>query len=310
MSNSMRDQVSLYPIKDRENKVKESDLARVHNNQSSFNDFIDSLPSILKVIDLKEFVSRYYKAVIEKKLVSIGMGAHVIKTGISTLLIDAMKKGYINHIAMNGAGPIHDFELAWQGQTSEDVARGLEDGTFGMIRETGDFIHSALEKFGSDGYGQAIGRSIIEEDLPFSRISVLAQAYKLGIPVTVHAAIGTDIIYQHPAANGRNLGEASMKDFDIFTSLLPGLHDGGVFMNFGSAVIIPEVFLKALTVARNVTKKPYKFSTANFDMTLHYRPSFNVLSRPVSKGDGFHFTGHHEIMLPLLFAMLQEKISQ
>ncbi len=304
----LRDQVSLYPIRDRENKVKENDLASVVKPGSGLSTFVDSLPNILKAEELQRFVGLLGNAVTSQKLVSIGMGAHVIKTGISPLIIDAMKKGWVKHLAMNGAGPIHDFELAYQGETSEDVARGLEDGTFGMIAETGEFIHSALAKYHESGYGAAIGRAIEEADLLFKRHSLLANAYNLNVPVTVHVGVGTDIVFQHPAANGAHVGTASMKDFDIFANLLPGLHEGGVFMNFGSAVIVPEVFLKALTVARNVTQTPYKFFTGNFDMTLHYRPNFNVLSRPVDKGCGFHFTGHHELMLPLLFALLSEKV--
>lgn len=299
----LRNKVELYPIANRDNKVRRADLAKRVEGDISFQQFIRGLPSILKAPDLIEFSQRIQKANKNKKLVSIAMGAHVIKTGISPLIIQKMEEGKINHIAMNGAGPIHDFELAFQGETSEDVAKGLEDGTFGMIAETGNFIHEAIEKYKNEGYGSAIGRYIVEKDLPNRDISILARAYELQIPITVHVGIGTDIIYQHPKANGQDLGGASMRDFDKFIELLPNLHQGGIFINFGSAVIIPEVFLKALTVARNTTKTPYEFSTGNFDMVLHYRPNFNVLSRPVNKGDGFHFTGHHEIMLPLLFQL-------
>ena len=309
----MRDSVSLYPIKDRENKVKTEDLGKIVEPHSSFSNFLDSLPAILKGSELKTLLDYLQSAIRKNKLISVGMGAHVIKTGISPLLIDQMKQKRLHHIAMNGAGPIHDFELAFQGETSEDVARGLEDGTFGMIRETGDFLHAAIEKYGyqeNRGMGYAIGKAISEENLPYKSLSILANAYEMNIPVTVHTAIGTDIIYQHPKAVGAHIGQVSMNDFDTFINLLPQLHEGGVFMNFGSAVIIPEVFLKALTVARNVTQKPYDFSTANFDMMLHYRPNFNVLSRPVQKGRGFHFSGHHEIMLPLLFAALNEIMAQ
>jgi len=305
---NLRENVNLFSISERENKVSIDNFAKVAEKNQSFSNFLETLPSILKVNELKELVVNIIQANKNSKLISVGMGAHVIKTGLSPLLIDAMKKGVINHIALNGAGPIHDFEIAFQGKTSEDVARGLEDGTFGMIKETGDFFYEALNKYKKEGYGWAAGKLIEEKNLPFKESSILAAAYNLNIPVTVHAAIGTDIIYQNPKINGEDIGTASLADFDKFTNLLPNLDNGGVFLNFGSAVIIPEVFLKALTIARNSAKKPYNFFTANFDMMLQYRPQFNILSRPVKKGNGYHFTGHHEIMLPLFFAMINENI--
>ena len=304
----LRQRVSLSTIEKRENKVKAPEFSALLFKGATLKQFYDSLPNVLKAKDLHTLLDRLVNAVQNKKLVSVGMGAHVVKTGISSLVIEAMKDGAIQHIAMNGAGPIHDFELAYQGETSEDVEKGLKDGTFGMSRETGEFICNSLEKYQSKGYGAAIGRSIYENKLPYMHLSILAQAYKYNVPVTVHAAIGTDIIYQNPILKGDLIGRLSMHDFDLFTDLLPKLHRGGVFMNFGSAVIIPEVFLKALTISRNVTGIPYDFTTANFDMLLHYRPQFNILHRPVNKGDGFHFTGHHEIMLPLLFALWKESL--
>ena len=308
MGDNLRKKVSLYSISDRHNKVKFSDLANVPTKGLSLLEFFNDLPNILKAKELRIFLEKIVYAIQNKKSICIGMGAHIIKTGISPLLIEAMKKGWVQHIAMNGAGPIHDFELAYQGGTSEDVAKGLEDGSFGMVSETGNFIHSALEKYKSEGYGHAIGRSIYEAKLPYMSLSLLAQAYQLNTPVTVHIGIGTDIIYQHPEANGETMGRASMKDFDTFANILPQLEGGGVFMNLGSAVIIPEVFLKALTIARNTAKSPYDFYTANFDMIQHYRTQFNVLSRPVKKGNSFEFIGHHEIMLPLLFGLVGELV--
>ena len=308
MNDDLRKRVSLYPISERQNKVKFSDLTNVPVKGSTLLEFFNNLPDILKAQELRNFLEKITQAIQNKKLISIGMGAHIIKTGISPLLIEAMKQGWIKHIAMNGAGPIHDFELAYQGETSEDVAKGLEDGTFGMVRETGDFIHSALKKYKQEGYGYAIGRCIYEAKLPYMHLSLLAQAYRHDVPVTVQIGIGTDIIYQHPDANGEIIGGASMKDFDTFTNILPQLEGGGIFMNLGSAVIIPEVFLKALTIARNTTQSPYHFYTANFDMIQHYRTQFNILSRPVKKGNSFNFIGHHEIMLPLLFGLVQELV--
>ncbi|MDH5721318.1 MAG: hypothetical protein OEZ13_11995 [Spirochaetia bacterium] len=308
MDKPIRKDVKLYSIKDRKNKVSIKDFARWNDKNATIAEFVDSWPKILKTQELKILAEKTAEAIKNKKLVSVGMGAHVVKTGITPLIIEAISRGWIRHIALNGAGPIHDFELAYQGETSEDVASGLDDGTFGMIRETGDFFAEAFEKYKEMGYGYAAGRLIDEKNLKYKEHSLLKKAYEYKTPVTVHAAIGTDIIYQNPKIKGDEVGLASLRDFDKFANLLPELDKGGVFLNFGSAVIIPEVFLKALTVARNVTQKPYDFFTANFDMQKQYRTEYNILSRPVKKGNGFHFTGHHEIMLPLFFAMLCEKL--
>ena len=234
------------------------------------------------------------------------MGAHPIKCGLSPLIIELIKKKIITGIAWNGACMIHDTEVALIGETSEDVANGLEDGTFGMIYETGDFIHKVMSK--RMGIGNQIGKAVIEENLDYSDYSISANAYQSNIPLTVHVAIGTDIVHQHPKANGSDIGENSMKDFKILANNLKDLNDGGVFLNLGSHVIIPEVFLKALTIVRNLGNTVENFYTANMDMIQHYRPSYNILSRPTLKsGKSYSFTGHHEIMFPLLCACILEK---
>jgi hypothetical protein len=235
----------------------------------------------------------------------------VIKVGLNPVIIDLMGKGVIQGIAMNGAGTIHDVELAYFGQTSEEVSDSLDEGLFGMAQETGDLInqttHHAYEK--KWGLGEAIGERILREKPEYYNISLLAHAYQLDIPVTVHVALGTDIVHQHPSANGAAIGEVSLRDFRIWAELVSRLNEGGVLLLFGSSVILPEVFLKALTVARNVKGRVNHFTTANFDMLQHYRPTMNVIQRPTQKGGkGYQFTGHHEIMIPLLAAAIKHHL--
>ena len=240
------------------------------------------------------------------------MGAHVVKVGLSPLIVDLLNRGVITHVAMNSAASIHDVETAMWGHTSEDVAVNLMDGTFGMSKETGDFINLALEKGMTEsdaGYGETLGRKILDLKGKYRSVSILASCYKLGVPVTVHAAIGTDIIHQQPTMNGAATGEMSFRDFKVFVRSIQGLINGGVVLNFGSAVIMPEVFLKALTVARNLGFKAKGFTTANFDMIKQYRPQMNVVERPTQRyGHGYNFIGHHEIMFPLLAAMIKTKL--
>jgi hypothetical protein len=238
------------------------------------------------------------------------MGAHPIKVGLSPLIIDFMKRGILSAVAMNGAGIIHDFELAFIGETSEDVAASLKEGSFGMARETGLFLNNAIREGYEQqrGIGEAVGRAILRSRLPHQRLSILAAGARLGIPVTVHVGIGTDIIHMHPEVNGSALGEGSLKDFHTLTSVVATLKDG-VFLNFGSAVILPEVFLKALSLARNLGHPVSNLTTVNLDFIPHYRPLANIVTRPtLGSGKGYHLTGHLEIMVPLLFASVLEEI--
>ena len=298
--------VKLYSIKERLNKVKIDDFAWVYEKDSSFMSFLDKLPNILKASELIEFVDKIIEARRNNKPVILGMGAHPIKCGLSPLIIKLIKDKIITDIAFNGACIIHDTEIALIGETSEDVAEGLEDGTFGMIKETGDFIHEVMKK--RNGIGYPLGKAILDNNLEYSEYSILASAYKYNASVTVHVAIGTDIIHQHPKADGADIGYNSMHDFKVFSRNLIDMNDGGVFLNLGSHVIIPEVFLKALTVARNLGHDVKKFYTANMDMNQHYRPTFNILQRPTkSSGKSYSFIGHHEIMFPLLFSAIMEK---
>ncbi|MCX6641203.1 MAG: hypothetical protein NTW14_12130 [bacterium] len=295
--------VRLYSINQRQSKVQSSFLAKPVNADASFSEWWDSLPHILIADDIKALARDIATARRQAKPVIFMIGAHVIKVGLSPVLIDLMETGLITCLAMNGAGIVHDVELARFGQTSEDVAANLTDGTFGMVRETGEFINGAIRK-GCDeklGLGEVIGRELLVDQAPKGEISLLAQAYRLKIPTTVHVAIGTDVIHQQPSADGAAIGELSYRDFRIFAQQVAGIGNGGVVVNFGSAVVMPEVFLKALTVARNLGYSCRNFTTANFDMIQHYRPRVNVVQRPTLEGGrGYSITGHHEIMIPLL----------
>jgi hypothetical protein len=232
------------------------------------------------------------------------LGGHIVKTGLAPLLIDLMNRGVITHLAMNGSAAIHDYEIARFGATSEDVARGLVDGTFGMAEETGRGMNEAFIAGMKSGWGmgEALARALEETSLSNPELSVLLSAQRLGIPCTVHAALGAEIIHQHPATSGAAIGDTSHRDFRRLAASLPALHDGGVVLNLGSAVIMPEVFLKALTIARNLNDgKPTAFTTCDLDMQRHYRPRVNVVQRPTQgSGKGYEITGHHEIMVPLL----------
>ncbi len=240
------------------------------------------------------------------------LGGHVVKTGLAPLLVDLMRRRVVTHLAMNGSAAIHDYEMARFGATSEDVAAGLRDGTFGMAEETGRGLNEAFAR-GMDeqrGMGEAIGVALEACDpLDHPELSLILNARRLGAGVTVHAALGADIIHQHPAASGAAIGDTTHRDFRRLAAALAGLHDGGVVLNVGSAVIMPEVFLKALTVARNLAGgKPTHFVTCDLDMTRHYRPRMNVVERPTLMGGrGYEITGHHEIMIPLLaWAVIEE----
>lgn len=281
--------IKTIPIKERKNKVKLSDLIKPEDSKIFF-----------KSKDFDDLIDRIIKSHKNKKQIIFMIGAHVIKVGMSLLIIDLMKKGIINHIAMNGACPIHDFELALIGETSEYVERTIEDGTFGMIEETGRFLNEAINDGAKKSYGMgyAIGKKIYDLNLPNKEYSILYNAYKLRIPVTVHVAIGTDIIHQHPSCDGASIGKTSYQDFKSFAESVSKLEDG-VILNIGSSVILPEVFLKALTIARNLGYKVEKITAANFDMIDHYRPRENVVHRPTSLGGkGFIIIERHEKTIP------------
>ncbi len=301
--------VKTYSIKQRKSKVELNLLAKTFDpEKDSFGDYINSLPKFLAVNDLKEFAQLIVKARKKNKPIIFMIGAHVIKVGLSPILIDLMKNNFITAIAMNSAGAIHDSELAFFGKTSEDVAAGITDGSFGMARETGEFINSTLSKYEHSnlGYGEALAIEIKLRKAKNKNLSLIYNAFELDKVITVHAAIGTDITHQHPDVNGAAIGELSMNDFKIFCNEVSKLRNGGVVANIGSNVILPEVFLKALTVARNLGHKVFNFTTANFDFIQHYRPRVNVVQRPTQDGGkGFMFTGHHELMIPLLAAMVK-----
>ena len=302
--------IKTIPLDGRKCKVAIKDFAKTASKGESFREFYNSLPNILAASNLKKLVESVVKAKKANRPVIVMMGAHVIKCGLSPLIIDLMKRGVVRAVALNGAGIIHDTEIAMIGRTSEDVGEGILDGSFGMARETAEFINGAINSgFGkAQGIGEAVGEKISKKKLPHRNLSILASGYGLSIPVTVHVAIGTDIIHQHPSCNGEALGEGSLLDFRNFIYSVSTL-EGGVVINFGSAVVLPEVFLKAVTVARNLGHTLDHFTAANFDMIAHYRPHQNILSRPTSKGgESYNIIGHHEIMIPLLYRAVVEAI--
>jgi len=302
--------IRTYPLLRRKSKVEIASAAIPHMSGNSFNDFIHGLPDILAARDLTAVIQAVITAQKNKRPVILGMGAHPIKVGLSPIIIDLIEKGIVTAIATNGACIIHDFELSFTGQTSEDVAEELCKGTFGMAKETGEYINKAINTGVQKGLGigKALGEMIQNSKFKYKDMSIFGTAYKLGLPATVHVAVGTDIIHMHPQADGRALGEGSHRDFKLFTSVVSDL-EGGVYINLGSAVIMPEVFLKALTVARNLGNKVENFTTVNMDFIQHYRPHQNVLKRPThKKGCSYALTGHHEIMFPLLAAAVIEKI--
>jgi hypothetical protein len=302
--------IKTIPLDTRKCKVAVKDFASLPKKGSSFRSFYDSLPNILAARNFKCVVDAIVAAKKKKRMVVFMMGAHVIKCGLSPIVIDLMKRGIVKHVALNGAGIIHDTEVAMIGRTSEDVGEGIVDGSFGMAQETASFINGAVN-YGfrnGIGIGEAVGSRIMKSKYSCKDKSILAMGHRLGIPVTVHVAIGTDIIHQHPSANGMAIGEGSLLDFKTFIYSVSKL-ENGVAVNIGSAVILPEVFLKAVTVARNLGYKAHKFTTANFDMISQYRPCQNVIQRPTSTGGkGYNITGHHELMIPLLYRSIIEKV--
>lgn len=299
--------LETYPLASRKSKVGAAQLGKPAAEGATFRDFWESLPDLLAAKDLRDLVSRMKEARATDRAILWGCGAHVIKVGLSPLLLELMQRGFVSALALNGAGIIHDFEMAVAGQTSEEVAEGLGAGKFGMAEETGALLNEAIRKGVASGLGlgESVGAFLAEKEPPHQRLSLLLNAYRLRIPVTVHVAVGTDIIHMHPQASGEALGSGSLLDFRLFASAVRGLDGGGVYVNFGSAVLLPEVFLKAVSVVRNLGYSLTDFSTANFDFIRHYRPRVNVVERPVTgKGRGFDFVGHHEILMPLLVAAL------
>ncbi len=297
--------IKTVPVAGRGNKVRARDLAKPPAADHSFAAFYDSLPDILEAKSFRAVVDALVHAARERRGVVGMLGGHVIKTGLAPVLIDLMRRGVITHLASNGSAVIHDFEMACFGATSEDVEAGLRDGSFGMAEETGRAMNEAFIAGAKQGWGmgEALARALAQrKDLVAGDQSLLLQAQELGVQFTVHAALGAEIIHQHPAADGAAIGATSYTDFKRLAGYLPNI-EHGVVLNIGSAVIMPEVFLKALTVARNLNNgAPREFVTADFDMFRHYRPRVNVVERPTRTGGGrgYQITGHHEIMIPLL----------
>jgi len=302
--------VKTYALADRKSKVSTGDFAKTWRKGASLRDFLANLPDILAGKQLKSVISAMVTAHQDGRTVIFGMGAHVIKVGLNPLVIDLMERGVITGVAMNGAGIIHDLELALVGQTSEEVAAAIDDGSFGMAQETSTFVAEALAAADKNqtGLGEAVGRVILDKKLPMADQSILAAGARLDLPVTVHVAIGTDIVHMHPEFNAAQAGAASHRDFRLFASLVASL-EKGVYLNVGSAVILPEIFLKAATLARNLGYPLSDFTTVNLDFIRHYRPLTNVIDRPTAKGGrGINLVGHHEILLPLIAAGVVEEI--
>ena len=302
--------IKTYSLSDRSSKVSTADFAKTSQKGASFKDFMNGLPNILAGSDLRSVISATAAAAGNNKTIILGMGAHVIKVGLNPVVIDLMERGIITCVAMNGAGIVHDVELSMAGHTSEDVATAIADGSFGMAEDTGVFLGNALaeSRQDSDGLGQAVGRAIQEKKLPFGEQSILAAGFRLGIPVTVHVAIGTDIIHMHPQFDAAQTGIATHRDFRLFSSVVATI-EKGVYLNVGSAVILPEIFLKAVTLARNLGHSLDHFTTVNLDMIAHYRPLTNVINRPTARGGkGINLVGHHEILLPLIAAGVIEAL--
>lgn len=300
--------IQTYPLASRPSKVGRADFAKPPRRGGRVSDLVDGLPDLLAARDFKELLELLRGARTKGKLIVWAMGAHVIKAGLSPVLIDLMKDGWVSGLALNGAGIIHDFELAFAGRTSEDVASEIRTGRFGMAAETGDLLNAAITSGAASGLGlgESVGAMIARSRFPYRKLSLLGTAYRLGIPVTVHVAVGTDIIHMHPQASGEAIGASSLRDFYLFCGLVRNINGGGVFLNVGSAVILPEVFLKAVSLLRNRGERLDGFSTAVFDFIKHYRPAENVARRPLGKrGKGFYFVGPHEIWIPLLAAALK-----
>jgi hypothetical protein len=301
--------VRTYPLADRKSTVGLADFGRPHVPGGSVAALLDSLPKVLGAETLRRLAGDVLRARSAGKPILWGIGAHVLKVGLSPVLIDLMDRGLVTGLAMNGAGIVHDFELAVAGRTSEDVADGLGSGAFGMARETGEEVNRAIVEGDRDGLGlgSALGRYLEARRPPHLAVSLLAAARRLGLPATVHVAVGTDIVHIHPSCDPAALGRSTHLDFRIFAGQVAELGGGGVYLNVGSAVLLPEVFLKAVTLARNLGHQLADFATANLDFVQSYRPNTNVVQRPTrGVGRGYSLTGHHELLVPLLAAALVE----
>lgn len=306
--------VTPIPFSRRRNKVSVAQFGDVLAQAPDIERLIGALPDLLAATDFRTVVERWAAAVHQDRAVVLLLGGHVVKTGCSPFLIDCVSRGWVTHIAFNGATAIHDLEIAMFGETSEDVAENLADGSFGLADETGRWMAEAAGEARQEelGLGEALGRWLLARrpPPPHARASLLAAAYDCGVPLTVHPTIGAEIVHQHPAFDGAATGWASHLDFRILAASLRRLHEGGLVINFGSAVVLPEVFVKALNVARHLGAPVKNFTAANFDMLRHYRPDVNVVGRPVLEGgEGVHLTGHHEIMIPLLYYALRARLS-
>ena len=310
------DQVRTYPLKSRPSKVSVRDFAKPRHSGTLIRQWVNSLPRILAGQSFRAVIASLEAARRKRKPIIWGLGGHVIKCGLGPILIDLMQRGYVSAVAMNGAALIHDFEIALVGATSEDVPAVLGEGRFGMAEETGRFINESVTAGDREqlGIGEAAGQFLMRSrEAQFRRYSILAGAYKQDIPVTVHEAIGTDITHQHPSMNARALGAASYQDFLLLAQLVRRMDGGGVYLNVGSAVILPEVFLKCVSLAANLGRPPRSITTVNMDFIQHYRPLQNVVVRPTATANsgsgrqssrGYALTGHHELMIPLLAAAL------
>lgn len=302
-----------YSLADRASKVNRSALAKLPQPGGSFRSFYEGLPRILAAEKLKTLAQAIVTAHRKRKVVLAMLGAHVLKVGLSPLIVDWIERRIITALAMTGSGIIHDFELAYQGQTSEEVLEALADGSFGMARETADFLNEAARdgaKLG-EGLGESVGRLLDGKRFRFRGLSVFAACHRSKIPATVHVAIGTDIVHQHPSCDGAAWGKTSLEDFRRLTAVVGEISEQAVVLNVGSAVILPEVFLKAVSVSRNLGSPVKGFTAANLDMIQHYRPHQNVLTRPTALGgQAIHLTGHHEIMVPLLYAAVMEHLKK
>lgn len=311
------DGVSTYPIAERKSKVSTGMFGKPMDGSENMLGFISKLPHILAGDGLRNLIRAMLYAHSSSKAIIWGLGGHVLKVGLGPVINDLMQAGFVSGIALNGSAAIHDFEIALCGSTSEDVEEQIEGGRFGMARETAEYMNGAIAEASANGIGigESLGFFIVSGgskkiDFPYRHLSILAEAYSKKIPVTVHVAVGTDIIHAHPQASGSNLGDASYRDFRLFCSMTRELDSGGVYLNVGSAVVLPEVFLKAVSVVRNLGHSLEEFTTANLDFIQHYRPTQNVLKRPTQKsGQAIALTGHHEIMVPLIAAALKASMN-
>jgi hypothetical protein len=304
--------ITSYPLKARKSKVRFDDFAKPWTRGGALERWIKSLPRILAANDFRKVVDHLVQAAQGKKMIILGMGAHPIKVGLNPVIIDLLERGIVKAMAMNGAGIIHDTELAMAGQTSEDVAAQLGAGEFGMAEEPARFLNEAIiDGAGRDvGLGKAVGSALVKEGFPYNHLSLLARAFEFEIPVTVHVALGTDTIHFHPSVDGGAVGKASHLDFRIFAGLVAQLEEG-VFINLGSAVVIPETFLKALSLVRNLGHEVKRFTAVNMDFLRHYRPMTNIVHRPTLEGgEGYTLIGHHEIMFPLLASAVIEALDE